>query len=719
MKNEEQTSSGAISFGRILSFAFLLAVVFLIYSARLFNLQVLQYNVYAQKAEENRTERINIPAQRGIIYDRNGIVLAQNIPSYNIVVTQALMPDDAGAVRDIIQALSDVTGVPVSQGEITSSNPFVECQSNHGIVQIIEFGRTSYPYRPVPIACDVSKEVAMIVSENADKWPGISVQTVPIRDYPTGALTANIIGFLGPIPADQEEYYTNLGFVPNRDKVGYAGIELSYQDYLGGRNGLRVVGRDVAGQILPDLLPPVPAQPGLNFVLTVDTRLQQAVSSIVEDEINLWNRYLGEIRMTSGVAIAMNPKTGEILAMVSYPTYENNRMARFIPLYYYEQLLADAREPLRNHAIYAELPVGSVFKLVTATGALNEKVVTPDQIIKTPGKLVVEEKSFFIDVPPLTREYVDWVYKSLGIEGFGQLNIVGCISNSSNTCFYKLGGGWQDEISPGLGICRLGTYARALGYGDYPGIAVSSTDQDFMSGITVQGLRGEIHVDLPETSNGLIPDPDWKRVNQGESWTIGDTYIMSVGQGYALATPLQVLMSAATIANDGKLMEPTLIYEIRDSEGNVLKPFTPYMRWDLTKDPVIDVFLENSIRGCKPTGEKKTVEPWVFDVVQEGMRQAVISGTLRKEFSSVNIAVAGKTGTAEYCDKFALEKNRCISGNWPTHAWTVAYAPYEDPEIAVVAFVYNGGEGASVAGPIVKRIIQAYFDLKAVESNAP
>jgi penicillin-binding protein 2 len=559
----------------------------------------------------------------------------------------------------------------------------------------------------------------MVVLENSIKWTGISIQTVPVRDYPTGSLTANIIGFLGPIPADQEEFYRNEGFIPNRDKVGYAGVELSFQKYLGGRNGLRLVGRDVAGQILPDLLPPVPAQPGLNLVLTLDVRLQQAVTSILEDEINFWNTYLGEIRMTSGVAIVTNPKTGEILAMVSFPTYENNRMARLIPAYYYEQLLADPREPLRNHAIYAELPAGSVFKLVTATGALNEKVVTPDQIIETPGKLTVSEKSFFVDAPPVTRDYVDWVYKNLGIEGFGRLSIIGCIANSSNTCFYKLGGGWEDEISPGLGICRLGTYARALGYGDYFGNPVNSNSNEFTPGITAQGLRGEIYIELPETSNGLIPDPDWKRVNQGESWTIGDTFIMSVGQGYALATPLQVLMSAATIANDGKLMEPVILREVTDGEGNVIKAFSPSLRWDLTTDPMIDIYLENSIRGCQETGEKRTIEPWVFDLVQEGMRQAVLSGTLRNEFANVNIAVAGKTGTAEYCDKFALEKNRCIYGNWPTHAWTVAYAPYEDPEIAVVAFIYNGGEGASVAGPVVRRIIQAYFELKSVAPIEP
>jgi penicillin-binding protein 2 len=714
---ESPSLKNTIPNSRIIAFIGVMIVVFVIYAIRLFDLQVLQYDFYYQQAEDNRTEEISISAQRGIIYDRNGIVLARNIPSFNVVVTQALMPDDLGEVQEIIRQLSALTGVPENLNTIDEVNPFVPCVSEHGITQIIEYGETSTPFRPVPIACDVKQEIAMVIKENA--WPGISVETVAVRDYPTGSLTSNIIGFLGPIPADQEEFYEQLGFVPNRDKVGYSGVELSYQDYLGGRNGLRVVGRDVAGQILPDLVAPIPAQPGYNLELTIDTRLQQAVTSIVENEMDLWNSYLGELRMTSGVAIVMNPKTGEILAMVSYPSYENNRMARLIPAYYYEQLLADSREPLRNHAIYAELPAGSVFKIVTATGALNEGVVTPDQIIKTPGKLIVAEKSFYTNVAPITREYVDWVFKNLGMEGFGQLDITGCLSNSSNTCFYKLGGGWEDEIDPGLGICRLGTYARALGFGDYPGFTLEELGGRISPAISVTGLRGDIYVELSETSNGLIPDPDWKRVNQGESWTVGDTFIMSVGQGYALATPLQILMSAATIANDGKLMEPTILHEVIDDEGNVIQQFEPTMRWDLTQDAVIDIYQVNSSRGCRATGDKKTVEPWVFDIVQQGMREAVLDGTLKDIFANVNIAVAGKTGTAEYCDKFAQLQNRCIPGNWPTHAWTLAYAPFEDPEIAVVGFIYNGGEGASVAGPVVKRIVQAYFELKSVGAITP
>ncbi len=682
-----------ISPWRIVFFGAVIILIFLIYLFRLFSLQILQAPEWVSLAEENRISEINIASQRGIIFDRNGYVLARNIPSYNVVITAAYLPDDPGAVQEIFRQLSELTGVPINRGELSQDNPYVPCRSDHGIAQIVEYGVTTAPYDPVRIVCDIDKELAMVIKEKSVDWPGVDIEVESVRDYPTNSLTAAIVGFLGPISSTEEQYFVDRGFVPNRDKVGYAGVERYFQSFLGGHNGRRLVEVDVAGKVLRDISPPQTPVPGFNLKLTLDTRLQMAAEAILTREINFWNTYLGTIRSTSGVVIAINPKTGEILAMVSYPSYENNRMARLIPQYYYEQLSQDPRNPLLNHAVGDELPAGSVFKLVTAVGALNEGVVTPDQMIKTPGQLIVTEKYFANDVGQ-PRPFVDWIFDQ-NPAGFGQLDFVHCLSNSSNVCFYKLGGGYQDEIPDGLGICRLGTYARALGYGSYPDI------------------------ELPLVENGLIPDPTWKRINRGENWSTGDTYISSVGQGYVVATPLQVLLSASIIANDGVMMRPTILSEITDGEGNVIKSFLPDQLWDITQDPMIDVFADpNSPGGCenKITGEKKTVAPWVIEKVQEGMHLAVLEGTLAKEFKNVTISAAGKTGTAEYCDKYANEKNLCTYGNWPTHAWTVAYAPYEDPEIAVVAFVYNGGEGASVAAPIVRQVLEAYFELKAADT---
>jgi len=690
--NSNAKLTNNVQLWRIIVFGIAIIGVFLIYLGRLFSLQILESADWVAQAEENRISEINLPTQRGIIFDRNDYILAQNIPSYNVVIIPADLPDDLGASQEIFRQISEMINVPINLNEVSNENPYVPCRSEHGIAQIVEYGETTAPYAPVRIICNIDRTTAMIIKEEAVDLPGVDIEIEAVRDYPTGSLTADIIGFLGPISAEEEEYYRQRNFVPNRDKVGYAGVERYFQSILSGRNGERLVEVDVGGQVLRDVVPPVNPTPGFNLRLTIDSRLQSAAESILVREFDEWNAYYGEMRMNSGVVIALNPKTGEVMAMVSYPSYENNRMARVIPQYYFEQLSEDPRNPMLNHAVGDELPAGSVFKLVTAVGALNEVVVTPEQIIKAPPKIVIDEKFSANELNPRSREFVDW-----NEAGFGEIDFLNGLANSSNVYFYKLGGGFEDEIPEGLGICRLGTYARALGFGNFPGI------------------------ELPLVEDGLIPDPTWKRINQGENWSSGDTYIASVGQGFIIATPLQVLLSASTIANDGELMRPTILREILDSDGNIIKSFVPDSVWDITSEPVIDIFDDpSSPGGCesKLTGEKKSVEPWVIEKVQEGMRLAVLDGTLTDEFENVNISVAGKTGTAEYCDKYANEKNLCIPGNWPTHAWTTAYAPYEDPEIAVIAFVYNGGEGATVAGPIVRQFLEAYFEIKAGDTAA-
>lgn len=701
-------SKNTVESWRILTYEIAIGVVFLIFIAQLFNFQILQGADFLAKAEVNRTETINLPTSRGNIYDRNGVILANNAPAYNVVITPAELPDDEGEIQEIFRGLSELIDVPVNLGVINDETPFSPCKSEHGINQIATYGETTNPYSTVEIKCDIDETTAMIIQEKSVDWPGVGIEVQSVREYPTGGLTANIIGFLGPIPADSSAAFEAQGFVTDRDKIGYAGIEVEFQDELGGHNGLREVEVDVAGQILRDISPPLAPVPGDNIILTIDTRLQDAVTEIVNQELDYWNdvyiREQGKILSTNAVVIAMNPQTGEILAMVSVPTYENNRFAREIPIYYYEQLIADQRLPLFNHAISAEHPPGSVFKLVTATGALNSGAITADQIIRTPGEIFLDEKFFAGDFNRQPINFVDWINRDgLHPDGFGVLDFVNAIARSSNVYFYKVGGGYQDEVPNGLGICGLKSYAHALGY---------------------ERLTG---VELPGEVEGLIPDPRWKRTVQGENWSTGDTYLASVGQGFLSVTPIQMLQAAATIANDGRMMQPTIIREIIDGEGNVVRPFVPNLVWDTTVDHVVEDFVQyvSGTGACQGTGIWNTIDPYVFQMVQTGMRMAVTEspgsrgtgdpgGTLYKVFENFPIAVAGKTGTAEYCDNFAREQNRCVRGQWPAHAWTVAYAPFDNPEIAVVAFVYNGTEGSSVAAPIVAQVMKAYFELKAL-----
>jgi penicillin-binding protein 2 len=324
--------------------------------------------------------------------------------------------------------------------------------------------------------------------------------------------------------------------------------------------------------------------------------------------------------------------------------------------------------------------------MAPAIGILNEDVVTLNQIVTDPGKITITEK-FSTNDPGFQRDYVCWTYKDTNA-GHGDVDFYKGVYESCDVYWYKVGGGYPGEVEQGLGIWRISEYARALGYGARTGI------------------------ELPGEASGLMPDPTWKRINVGENWSTGDTYIATMGQGYVLSTPLQVLVSFATLANDGKRMQSTLVREVLDSEGNIVKPFQPKLQVDITKTPVISLYDERS----RITGEKITVEPWVIQEAQEGMRQVVTLGTSKVQFEGETIPSAGKTGTAEYCDDIANKQNLCLPGRWPAHAWYAGYAPYDNPEIAVVAFVYNGKEGSTVSAPIVRRIMEAYFELKAVDA---
>lgn len=674
----------------------LIVTIFGFFLLRLFDIQILQGSAYVAQADQNRTRIIREPAIRGTVYDRNGFVLAQNVPSYNVVVIPGYLPRDEGDTQAIFRELSLLIDIPISLGETDDETVrnFTPCFTELGIQEVVFIASTNWPFDATPLKCNVSQDIAMVVTENSEKWPGIDIAITPVRQYPTGDLTAEIIGFLGPIPAILEEYYVERGFISARDKVGYAGVEQSLNDFLAGTNGFRRVEVNVAGEIIRDLQEPIAPVPGNDIYLTIDTRLQAIARAAMIDEMNFWNNRGETILTNNAVVIAMNPKTGEILALVSYPNYENNRLERVIPGYYYEQLSNDPQRPLFNHAISAEHPPGSVFKMAPALGILNEGVVTPEYEILDPGIITIMQR-FYENDPGTPRQFVCW-----DRSGHGMVDYLRGIALSCNVYWYKVGGGYQTEVpGEGLGIWHMGEYAKALGYGTLTGI------------------------ELPGEQDGLIPNPTWKRINLGENWATGDTYTATVGQGFVLATPLQVLNSISTIANGGKLMDVTLIDRIITKDGTIIQELTPSYRWDITKDPVINVY-----EGNNPTGETKTVEPWVVELANFGMRLVTTEGTAhryeierhRALFENDSSLSAGKTGTAEYCDDVAAAQGKCVFGAWPAHAWYVGYAPWEDAEIAVVAFFYNGTEGATLSSPVVRRVIDAYFELKAIDAeNSP
>lgn len=719
-----------------------LGAVLLFYIFRLFSLQILSGSQYVAQAYDNRVDEINIATTRGSILDRNGYVLARNIPSYNVVITPANLPDDEGSTQSIFRDLGTLIGMQAlaPEPDETIAKLFKPCQTpGLSISQVAFIGETNAPYEPVRVKCGINEKTAMVISEKASDWPGISIEVAPIREYPTGNLTAEVVGFLGPIPAGAQDDYP--GFDVNRDKVGFAGIEQSMQDTLGGANGSRVVEFDAAGKELRDLEAEIDPVPGNNVILTIDTRLQAAARSALIEGLEYLHARQPSVQESNAVVIAMDPRNGQILALVSYPNYENNRMAQLIPEYYYRQLISDPGKPLFNHAISAEHPPGSTFKLAASLGILNEGVVTPSYELEDPGKISLPQV-FVEGIEGIDLDYVCWK-----ADGHGMVDFLHGLAFSCDVYFYKVGGGYKDEVkNGGLGIWRLGEYARALGYDLYSGIQ----------------LAGE--------QSGLIPDPDWKRLTKGENWATGDTYIGTIGQGYVLSTPLQVMQSVAVVANDGRMVKPTLIKEIQTPEGKVVQVFEPTILADITADDnklrcsretnkcYIDTLdLCDLEKGtCKrgdsgstfdmetdpdhyplsggvinvmnedgdATGEHKTIAPWVIQMVKQGMRMVVTEGTATEQFkdsvtrSGYVIESAGKTGTAEYCDDLARALKLCENrGGWPAHAWYAGYAPYDNPEIVVMAFVYHGEEGSVFAAPIVRKVMETYFELKAVDDG--
>lgn len=680
--------------------------------SRLAYLQLIQGAEFDTLAQENRESRVNIPAPRGIITDRNGVLLARNIPSYNITLTPAYLPDDAIRLDELYQYVSKLTGAPINTPPLDAG---VKCGVGDGppcgIANLVT-DNEGFPYNPIRIAKDVPPAVAFTIRERLRAYPGVGVEVVPLREYPTGALTAHIIGYLGPITENTQEFYEGLGFLAARDRIGYSGIEASMQDMLAGKNGSKLIEEDAAGLELRTIGEPLNPTPGNNVALTIDVRLQRAAEVALTRMIDEENRDQNSTITQNGVVIAMNPKTGEVLALVSWPTYDNQKFARFIPADYFEQLSKDPTKPLLNQAISGQHPPGSVFKIVPAAGALQEGLITPERTLFDPGEIVIQNR-YFPNDPGKERRVVCWKPG-----GHGDIAMINAIAQSCSVYFYKIGGGYAPDNIAGIDIEGLFTYA------------------------TMFGFNRRTHIELPGELKGLMPDRDYKRINIGENWSTGDTYIASIGQGYVLSTPLQVLDSITPFVNAGMLVKPTLIKEVTDGENNLVSVFQSYntatyrdfVPAGTPESYQLSPFVIKYRDALPDTPEIDPVavdQKWL-DIVRLGMEEVYKTGTAYLAAQQTDfpylllnigddqtqpIAAGGKSGTAEYCDNIAQSKNICEFGKWPRHAWFVGYAPAENPEIAVVAFVYNGGEGSLVAGPIVQRVMQAYFDLKVIDAS--
>jgi penicillin-binding protein 2 len=639
---------------KVTIFKVLVVVAFAVLAFQTWQLQIVQGGEYIERSERNRFRLKSIDAPRGVIYDRDGRLLAGNIPSFTISIVPADLPEeDEGFV---FQRLSTLLDIPISSADQRSNGvqqmdrlsprEGQEYQPEPQLTERVQAGRDA-PFVPVQLKSNVPRDIAFTIEEERLDLPGVIVEIEPLRQYISGTLFAHLTGYVGHIPEPElgsyldrrdEDYDAN-------DIVGLTGVELTYEDQLRGRKGERHIEVDATGREIQTIGAPIEPVPGNNVVLSIDAELQAWVAQALQKGIK-------EAGSKSGVAIAMDPRSGEILAMVSLPSYDPNLFIGGISQEEYSQLSDDPLHPLVNHAISGQYPPGSTFKVVTASAGLEEGVVTRTTVIFCPGTIWIPHR-FAPDNPELAQPFNCWLKT-----GHKSISIVEAIAQSCDIYFGVLGGGYGDF--KGLGQEALHNYGVYFGFGEPTGI------------------------DLPGESAGLVPDETWKRLTYGETWVTGDTYNAAIGQGFILTTPLQILNATAAIANGGNLYRPTVVREIRDADGNVVTPFAVHL-----------------IR-------KLPVSTETIGIVKEGMRGAVTHGTAMAA-NLGGVAVAGKTGTAEFPGQ------RNWEGQLPTHAWFTAFAPFDDPEIALVVFVEGGGEGSIVAVPIAAEILSHYFNLPLPE----
>jgi penicillin-binding protein 2 len=639
---------------QVIIFKTLVVAGFAVLAFQSWQLQIVQGEQYIARADRNRFRLVSVDAPRGIIYDRAGRLLAGNVPSFTVSIVPADLPEEQEDY--VFQRLSKILQIPVtSHDRGTQKDPSIDrhylsnaeaYQPQPQMRELVDSGRET-PFTAVLIKSKVERDVAFTIEEEHLQLPGVVVGVEPLREYISGTVVSHVIGYVGHIPEQEVANFVDRkdADYDANDIVGLTGVELTFEEELRGRKGQKHIEVDVTGRDIRTIGPPIEPVPGHNLVLTIDLDLQVAAYEALRKGI-------AEADSESGVAIAMDPQTGEILAMVSLPTYDNNLFIGGISQEEYAELAEDPRHPLVNHAISGQYPPGSTFKIVTAVAGLEEGVVDLRSVIFCPGTIWIPHR-FAPDDPELAQPFNCW-YR----EGHRSMSIIEAIAQSCDIYFGVMAGGYGDF--KGLGQEALHSYGLLFGIGRPSG------------------------VELPGESAGLVPDETWKRLTYGQTWVTGDTFNAAIGQGFVLATPLQIVNATSVIANGGTLYEPQIVREIKDVGGNVVRPFTP-----------------KPIRELPVSSEALTA-------VGQGMRAVMTHGTAW-QVTVPGIAVAGKTGTAEFPGQ------RDWEGNLPTHAWFTAFAPFDDPQIAVVVFVESGGEGGQVAAPIAAEILAHYFGVPLPE----
>ena len=583
----------------IIIFFIITSILLVVFGGKVLYMQIFRYDYFSQIAKSNKMRSISIEAPRGIIFDRSGRQLVFNGSSFDLIVIPAFFPVNSPERTVLTDKLSKIIG-----------------ETNDKISGLIK-KRGNYFLGEVVIKENIDYDSALLFESQINDINGVYLKQKNFRKYVDGEYFSHILGYVGKISPDEilkdNKYSIN-------DFIGKDGIE----SYYAGEQKIE------ANQKNSENKPVVVKEPlaGKNLVLTIDYNLQKKLYDVML-------RKLKSLNLRKGAAIIVHPATGETLALVSFPSFDNNTFSAFnaggSSFANPQDVFNDPAKPLFNRAVSGIYPPGSTVKPFLAAGILEEGLISPYKKIFAAGAITIADQYN----PDVFYTFHDW-------KEHGSINIIDAIAQSSNVYFYTLGGGYGNI--KGLGIDRIKYYLNKFHFGLKTGI------------------------DLPGEAIGIIPDPQWKNEVKNEDWYIGDTYNTSIGQGDMMVTPIQLVSAASYIAT-GKWHTPYLVKKIIDNE---------------------------QYKTIKANEFDDNISDKNIDIAREGMRQAVVRGSAQA-LSGISRQVAGKTGTAQF------------GSDGKYHAWFIGFAPFDNPNLAIVVLIEGGGEGSSVAVPVAKEVLEWYF----------
>ncbi|WP_106477146.1 penicillin-binding protein 2 [Phytohalomonas tamaricis] len=572
---------------------------------RLVYLQVIEHQAFITRSDKNRMRVEPLPPTRGLIYDRNGTLLAENRPTYNLT----LVRERAGDVDDTIKLLVSILDLPQDQTEIFQTRS----------------RQRQRPYQPALLMSDLTEHQIAELAVNRYRLPGVEVEAQMLRYYPQGPLMSHVLGYVGRISEKDLQRLDSSNYASTHF-VGKTGIERFYEDKLHGTVGYRQVETNARGRALRELsrTPPIP---GEDIRLTIDAKLQELGAELLDGR--------------RGSIVAVEPKTGAILAMVSSPGFDANQFVTGIDYKSYKALQDDPDLPLYNRAIHGQYPPASTVKPYMALAGLQNGVITPSDTVYDPG---------YYQLPNDSRKYRNWLRW-----GHGRVDMKRAITVSNDTYFFT--------VAHELGIDRLSSFMHRFGFGE------------------------DHSLDVWAPRSGLMPSQDWKRGRYNKPWYPGETLSVGIGQGYWLATPLQMATALAVLANKGHWVRPHLAQKIGDQAITPPFPNTPE-DIELTNDRWWDLVfgaMENVMSGSEGSG--------------------------RASGRNLQYRMAGKSGTAQVFTLGQEQKYNAaeLAERLHDHALFTAFGPIEDPQIAVAVIVENGGGGSRVAAPIAREMLDAWI----------